>query len=121
MKALLLLAPLVLAVPALAQQRTIPYGPPQRAEGVYRTGFESSDFGGCWVTFSERGATEFARLLPPQGPHPGYRGRALQVSWLIRRTPDTSVAQSQGYGHLGMSKCQVEVQRVFSVDAFKQH
>lgn len=115
---LLLLAPLALATPAVGQ-RPIPYGPPHRAEGVYRTGFESSDFDGCWVMFSERGATEFARLAPPSDGRPRFEGRAYQVSWLVRRTPAAAGARFQGYGHLGMSKCQVEVQRVYRVTAVR--
>ena len=111
---LLLVAPLLVAAPASAQPRPIPYGSPQRAEGAYRTGFESSDFQGCWVTFTDRGRAEFDRLRPAIQNRVLHGIGAWQVSWLIRRTPDATV-RFQGYGHLGMSKCQVEVVRVFRV------
>jgi hypothetical protein len=107
-------AAVTLATPASAQP-TIPYGPPHRAEGTYRSAFETSSFGDCWVRFTDRGSAEFHRLRPAgEGPGRG-RGHSYRVSWLIRRTPDSTGGPWQGYGHLGGSPCQVEVMRVYSV------
>lgn len=103
--AVLLSLPLVAAAHA--------YGPAQRFEGVYTSSFEHSEFGGCWLTFSEAASRKFWSLVPAEK----YEGHRYRIAFVGRSTPRLAdVGRGRGYGHMGMMPCEIEVIEVLKAE-----
>ena len=108
------LARFALALPCLLLLGADPdYGPTQRFEGIYTSSFEHSEFGGCWLTFSETASRKFWSLVP----HEKYEGHRYRIAFIGRSTPRLAdVGRGRGYGHMGMMPCEIEVLEVREVE-----
>jgi hypothetical protein len=103
-------ASIAVALPCLLLLGADPvYGPKQRFEGVYTSSFEHSEFGGCWLSFSEAASRKFWSLIPREK----YEGHRYRVAFMGRSTPRIAdVGRGGGYGHMGMMPCEIEVLEV---------
>ena len=88
-----------------------PFGPSRSYSGVYSSSFEQSEFGGCWLSFVPAASKKFFSLVPPET----HWGRRYRIDFTGRSTPRLkSVGRGQGYGHLGMFPCEIEVTEIRS-------
>jgi hypothetical protein len=98
---------------AIEEWQSPTYGPEQRFVGVFREGFETSSFLGCWLDWTDPARNDFVRSTGERGPDDRARAIEYELEIIGRRTIGVPVHMPQyGYGHLSMYPCQILVTSV---------
>ena len=88
------------------------FGPERPLSGVYTSSFEQSEFRGCWLSFNPAASKKFFSMVPPET----HWGRRYRLDAVGRSTPRLAkVGRGNGYGHLGMYPCEIQLTEVRSV------
>ncbi|HEX8653828.1 MAG TPA: hypothetical protein VF693_01210 [Allosphingosinicella sp.] len=86
------------------------YGPEARISGTLIAGFELANFNGCWFTITPKASDDFDRLVPAADRPEDRAAARFYLEIIGRRT--LGEMPPEGYGHLGMSSCQIEASRI---------
>ena len=87
----------------------VDYLPAERMAGELMLGFELSLFEGCWFEMTREAAAQLSARAPEWRGRGPYRYR---IEMIARRAPE---AEGRGFGHLGLTPCQVRASRFLSV------